>query len=226
MPSITFYRGNGACSFPLHALLRELKIPFETVLMRYRPAGWESADGTISNEAYKNIHPAGYVPCFVVDGQVLTENPAILTYVALMAPERNLVGASQMERTRVIEWMTYFTGWLHGYGYGMLFKPSRFTDDRALDEDIRERGKGLIRTAYARIEKHLGGRHFFVGEADTTADYYSIIFWYWGQKNGFEMKTKYPNYTRLVGRMELKESVRAAAKEEEVPLSTAEEVRL
>jgi glutathione S-transferase len=104
---------------------------------------------------------------------------------------------------------------------GMFFKPARFSDDASQHEIIRERGAGLIRAAYDRIEGHLEGRDFFVGDAETTVDYYTTIFWYWGHKYGFEAKEKYPNYTRLVARMEQKASLRAAAEAEGVPLSTA-----
>lgn len=226
MPALTFYRGNGACSFGLHVLLRELNIPFDTVLMKYDPVtSWSSVDDSLTNEAYRKIHPAGYVPCLVADSQPITENPAIFTYVALLAPpERSdsLLGASSpLNRARVVEWMTWLSGSLHGYGYGMFFKPVRFSDDASQHEIIRERGAGLIRAAYDRIEGRLEGRDFFVGDAETIVDYYATIFWYWGRKYGFEVKEKYPNYTRLVARMEQKASLRAAAEEESVPLSTA-----
>lgn len=223
MSSITFYRGNLSCTFGLHVLLRELKVPHETVVMRFRPTGgYESVDGSVPLEAYLKIHPKGYVPSFVVDGQVITENPAIYTYVGLLAPEKNLLGASQLERTRVVEWMTWFSGRVHGYGFGMYFRPVRFTDDKAQGEEIRARGKEIILEAYATIDKHLAGKTFFVGEAETTVDYYAPIFWYWGNKFlDTEMKELYPNYTQLVGRMESKQSVQDAAKEEGWPLSTA-----
>lgn len=227
MPSITFYHVNGACSFGLHAFLRELNIPFTPIQMKYLPeGGHESRDGTVSREAYLNIHHSGYVPALVTeDGQAITENPAIFTYVALLAgPERGekLLGGSPLGRTRVTEWMSWLSGTLHGYGYGMFFKPSRFSDDRGRDEEIRDKGRALIRKAYARIEKALGEGSFFVGEEETVVDFYALIFWNWGQRFGFEMKDNYPNYTRLVDRMELKESVRKAAKEEKVTLSSTQ----
>lgn len=100
-----------------------------------------------------------------------------------------------------------------------MFKPSRFSDDRSRDEEIRDKGRAIIRKAYARVDKALAETSFFVGEADTVVDFYAVIFWNWGQRFGFEVKANYPNYTRLVDRMELKKSVRDAAKEENVALS-------
>lgn len=221
MSSITFYRGNGSCSFVAHALFRELDIPFNTFLMKFLPEGWEAADGTLSREEYRRtVHPLGYIPCLVVDDQIITETPAVLTYIALFRPERNLLGSTQLERTRVAEWHTWLSGRMHGYGWGMLLRPARFTDDEAEYEAVKEKGRVIIAASFDRLEKHLEGRRFMVGEAETTVDFNIIIFWYWGRNWGFNMVEDYPNYTKQVRRMEEKPSIKAAAQEEKIVLST------
>lgn len=221
MAPLTLYRANGACSFVAHALLREVGLDFDSVLMRILPQGFESVDGTLSREDYQKIHPQGYIPC-LVDGDVtITENLAILTYIALHAPKKNLLGGSDLERAQVLQWKAWLASSLHGYGYAMIFRPVRFTDDEAQHEVLVRKGRTVVAGCYDRIEKHLEGRSFFVGESATTADFNALIFWYWGRENGFEMEKNYPNYTQLARRMEQKQSVRDAAKEEGVVLLTA-----
>jgi glutathione S-transferase len=221
MAPLTLYRGNKSCSFVAHTLLREVGLDFQSVIMKILPTGWESADGTISRDDYRKIHPLGYVPCLVDGDNTITENPAVLTYIALHAPEKNLLGSTNLEKAHVLQWMSWMSSYLHGYGYAMIFRPVRFSDDEAQHKILLQKGRVVVASAYDRIEKHLEGRSFFVVDSATTADFYALIFWYWGRANGFEMEKNYPNYTEFARRMEQKQSVRDAAKDEGIELLTA-----
>ncbi len=90
MANLTLYRANRSCSLVSHALLRHLSIPFTTILMKFGPEGIEAADGSLSHTDYLAIHPLGYVPALVIDGTTtITETPAILTYIASLAPSEH-----------------------------------------------------------------------------------------------------------------------------------------
>lgn len=219
LPNITLYRANGACSFGPHAVLKELSIPFNDSRMTWGPDGIESADGSMSNAEYRQIHHLGYVPSLKVGDTVITEMPAILTYIASLVPERNFLGKNSLERAKSTEWMAYLSGSLHGMGYGMVFRPGRFTEDEAQYAAIKEQGRKVVGICYKRIDSLLQGREFAVGESETVVDFNLIIFWYWGVGNGFHMHEEFPNYGQLVRRMESKDSVREVAKIEGRKLS-------
>jgi glutathione S-transferase len=179
--------------------------------MKWKPSGLEAADDSLSRDEYREIHHLGYVPALKVDGVVITEMPAILTYLASLAPERNLLGKSDVERAKIVEWMAFLSGYLHGQGYGQVFSPGRYSDNESDFPAIKERGRKIVDTSYRRINGLLQGKAFAVGDQDTVADFNLVIFWYWGVGNGFRMLDDYPNYAELVRRMESKASIRTTA---------------
>lgn len=205
---ITLYRSNGACSIAAHMILREYGIPHETRLMTMSPKGAVAADGSMSAEEYRKIHHSGYVPALDVGGTVITENPAILSYIASQVPEKKLLGTNDVEKAQVVQWMAWLSGSLHGMGFGMLFRPVRFVADENLYELIKGRGREVIERCFGMINDRLEGRSFMVGEAETTADYYVAVFWVWSLEQGWEMETRFPNYAKLVRYMHQKKAVR------------------
>lgn len=168
-PKLTLFRANKACSLTPHVLLRELNIPFETVLMIFSPNGVKSADGSLTSETYRKIHPEGFIPALRTDDQVITENPAITTYIASLAPERNLFGKDDLERAMVYHWLCWLSGTLHGYAYAMILRPGRFSADEGAHAGIVQQGRKKVEECYARIEWSVQGEHI-VGDALTIAD--------------------------------------------------------
>ncbi|KAH7305992.1 glutathione S-transferase [Stachybotrys elegans] len=215
MPQYTLYRANGSCSFAVNNLLRELSIPFDAVLMKLGPDGYAAADGTMTNAQYRSIHHAGQVPALKIDDEVLTEVPAILTYLASLAPpERNLLGSDGLSRARVVEWTNWISGFLHGYAVAMYWRPTRFTDNPDHYPALSARGALLSHTYYQRIDDWFREHDHMVGGADTIADYYVFVFWRMGMEMGIAMHDKFPNFGRFARRMESKPSVLATFEDE------------
>uniref|UniRef100_A0A8H7NMD2 Glutathione S-transferase n=1 Tax=Bionectria ochroleuca TaxID=29856 RepID=A0A8H7NMD2_BIOOC len=215
MPDITLYFANGACSLASHILLEETGIPYKAVRMHLTPHGVESVDGTVSHEAYRKIHHAGLVPALAVDGEVITESIAILGFIATLKSEKHWEGKTALERAKVYQWLSWTAGTLHGLAYGMMLRPDRVSVNSDDNPKIREKGRGVVHAAYTRIDKALVDRDFLVGDSDTLADFYLVPFWHWAGRNDIDM-SPYPNYTRLVKRIEAKESAARALKNESV----------
>lgn len=221
-PELEFYRFDGACSIVTHVLFRELDIPFKEV--RTGPdlengGSMMSTNRDFDQEDYKKrVHYNGYTPGLLVDGKPLTEMTAMMSYlVSLSSKGEGLDGGEDpFKRAQVVSWNTWFSGTMHGHGggYGMLYRPQRFVDDEKLHPVVQEKARQLIVKNYKRIEEHLADREYFVGSTLTLPDYYSIIFWLWGNKMGFEMKTNYPNFGRLIKRLESRKAVREVLEKE------------
>jgi glutathione S-transferase len=226
MPQITLYHVNGACSWVPHALLRHLGIPFSSVAMKFRAGdnGLEAVDGSLSNADFRKINPAGYVPVLVVNGELITEQFAVLTMIALLSPDKEvgeaLLGRTPMGRVRVTEWMVWLSDSLHSHGYGAFAHPQRFVEgNRDMYEVVRAKGRKTIENCYERIEKRLEGRMYAVGEHVTVVDLFLYIFWMWGGVHaGIEMKKKYPAYGEVLKRVEKLDGVRRAMEEEGLKL--------
>ena len=200
-----------------HMLLRELEVPFTAVKMGLGPDGYEAADGSFTHAGYLKINPNGYVPTLSVDGFIITEMPAILRYVASLAPQRRLLGSTLLEQARVEEWMVWLSGTLHSTGFGAFWRPMRFVDDgEHMHAAIVDKGRKTILRCYGRIESKIEGK-YAVGEHLTTVDFCLHTFWRWGSQVGFDMQN-YPRYRGLVREVEQLEAVKAAMAEEGEPL--------
>ncbi|CAK7230957.1 hypothetical protein SCUCBS95973_007749 [Sporothrix curviconia] len=206
-PELTLYHAKHACSTVVQCLLEDVDLPFKVVHMRMGPKGLQSVDGSLSHKQYLEIHPSGYVPCLVTDGQVITEMPAVLSYVASLVPEKHLLGDSILEQAWVFSWTAWLSGTLHGRGFGALFKPGRFSDDPTTHHAIQARGFRFVTECYTLIEQRLQGRDYPVGEHETIVDFNLLIFYLWGLEQSIDMATEYPNYHKLFTRMSEKKAV-------------------
>lgn len=219
MAHLTLYRVDKMCSFIPHCLLTDLSIAFKSVVMKPGPEGFEAADGSLTHADYLKIHPNGLVPALGVDDQVITEMPAVLTYIASLAPERNLLGDDTFQRAKAAEWMAWLSGTVHSTAFRMTFRPYKFTDDAASHPRIREKGQALVQESFQTIDNRLKGKPFPLGDHETVVDFNLVVFWYWGREIGIPMAEKFPNYSSLVRRMESKQSVRSVANTEGLALA-------
>src|SRR5215468_6847507 len=103
------YFSPGACSLSPHIALREAKLPFELEQVNL------ATKRTRSDRDYRAVNPSGYVPALELDdGQVLTEGPAIVQYIADRVPETRLAPPpSTLERYRLQEWLGFISSELH-----------------------------------------------------------------------------------------------------------------
>ncbi|MCX2546519.1 glutathione transferase GstA [Pseudomonas sp. COW5] len=104
------------CSLAPHIVLRELALPFELIRVNNRTK--RTADG----RDFREINPKGYVAALILDnGEVLTEGPAILQYLADLAPDQRLAPANgTWERSRLQEHLNFISSEIHG-GSAPLF---------------------------------------------------------------------------------------------------------
>lgn len=214
MPKLTLYRANGSCSLIPHAILRHYKIPFTAVRLKFGPNGVEAADGSFSNAQYRSIHPRGYVPALAVDIEVITEMPAILTYISSLLPKEDLAGIGTVQQAKVLEWLVFLSGTLHGLGYGAWLRPGRFSDDVADHKRIRAKGREVIHESFQRIDDALKNGGFFVGNSLTVVDFNVYIFARWAHEVDIDLEKEYCHYYEHVRRIEKMEGVRQAVENE------------
>ncbi|KAF2964239.1 hypothetical protein GQX73_g9336 [Xylaria multiplex] len=221
MPQVTLYYAPGVCSLVPHILLRQLGIPFKGIEMKFRKEDnkVEAADGSISKEEYRKINPAGYVPVLVVDGEVITEQFAVSTMVALLSPDKEageaFLGRGPLERVRVTQWMVWLSDTMHSQGFGAFFRPERYIDDKDVYPAVQARGIKKIEDCYDVIDKRLADRTYVVGEHITVVDLFVYVLWRWAvDVPHLNMKERYPAYGKLVQRVEAVPGVREAVREE------------
>ena len=191
------YIAPGACSLSPHIVFREAGIPFdmETVDL--------GAKRTKSGKDFKAINPKGYVPVLELEGgQVLTEGPAIVQYIADQKPASKLAPpAGSMDRYRLQEWLNFITSEMHK-AYGPLFNPQ--TPDA-----YREMSKTRIGDRLDFLSKSLRGKDYLMGSTFTVADAYLFVILGWSGHLGIDL-AKWPVMQAYWDRVAARPAVKAA----------------
>jgi len=163
------YYAAGACSLSPHIVALEAGIPVELEKVDTK------AKRTASDQDYWLINPKGYVPALALDdGELLTEGPAIMQYLADLKPESGLAPANgTTARYRLQEMLGYINSELHK-SYSPLFKPE--TPDA-----VREERKEYLRRRYRLLEERLAQHPWLVGDRFTVADAYLFTVTNWAR---------------------------------------------
>jgi glutathione S-transferase len=194
------YIAPGACSLASHILLREAGIPFELERVDLR------AKKTASGADFTAINPKGYVPALQLDnGELLTENVAVLTYIADQKPEKNLAPpAGTLERYRLLEWLGFVSSEVHK-SHSIFFNP-------AAGDDIKQIYRGTIARRYGWLQEVLSAREFLMGSQFTAADAYLFTVSRWASVAGVDL-AQWPalkGYAdRIRNRAQVQEALRA-----------------
>ncbi len=156
----------GACSLSPHIALREAGLDFELVKVGRDK---RTADG----EDFLQINPFGYVPALrLATGEILTEGPAIVQYIADLKPELGLAPANgTLDRYRLQSVLGLINSEIHK-AIGGLFNPD-------LDEAAKAAALSKIDTRLQQTEALLGDRPWLVGDRFTVADAYLYVVTSW-----------------------------------------------
>jgi glutathione S-transferase len=207
------YYSPGACSLAPHIALEEVGRPYE--LRRVDLAGGEQR-----RPEYLAINPRGRVPALVSPGgEILTEAPAILLYLARRHPEAALLPKDPEGEARVFEWMSWLASAVHAGTVALIWRPERFSDDEALHPALKEKGRRALRERYADIDERLRGRRFAVGDSYSAADAYLVVFYRWGYRVGFDMRADYPAWAGAAELSAGRPAVKAALAQEGIILT-------
>lgn len=152
----------GACSLSPHIALEESGLKFTLEKLDF-------ATRQVNGVDFSTINKKGYVPALQLDdGQLLTEGPAIIQYIADKVPERKLAPpAGTFERYRLMGWLNFITAELHK-PIGSLFNPS-------LPESVKQTTLENIARRFGYVDSTLANRTYLLGDTYTVADGY--LFW-------------------------------------------------
>lgn len=189
------YFAPGACSLADHIAMHEAGMHFELVKVDLK------AKKTATGEDFAAINPKGYVPALVMDdGQLLTENIAILSWVAEQATK--LAPSGPMGRIRLLEMLAFISTELHKNLGRLLFYPMSDADKEALRATIG------VRLAY--LEKAMQGDYLF-GSSFTVADAYLYVMLRWAESCKLAAP---PKLKAFAERMRARPAVRLALEHE------------
>ncbi len=166
------YYAQGTCSLGIHVILEEIGKPYQTQAISF-------ANQEQYGDAFKAVNPKSKVPTLERDdGSVLTEFPAIATWLALTNPDKHLLPNGPEGIARALEAMDHVVATLHMQGFGRLFRPGNFSPDESQHEAVKGRGRELAEKAFGIIDQKLAGKEYLLGEfsiADAALFY--VEFW-------------------------------------------------
>ena len=195
-----FY-STGACSLSPHIVAEEAGIELQLQKVDVKTK-------TISTTGdFFAVNPKGYVPALQLDdGEVLTEGPTIVQYLADLKPEKGLAPrAGTMDRYRLQEWLGYINSELHK-SYSPLFRPD-------LAPETRAERLAYLNKRYALVEKHLADRSYLLGDHFTVADAYLFTVTNWAAVVKLDL-APFPNVRAFQERIAARPAVKAAMKAE------------
>ncbi|WP_374398864.1 glutathione transferase GstA [Niveibacterium sp.] len=191
----------GACSLSPHIALREAGLPVELVKVDLKTK--QLADGG----DFTAINPKGYVPTVQLDdGEILTEGPAIVQYIADQKPESGLAPANgTMARYRLQEWLTFINSELHKT-FGALFNPNA-------PAETKDGAKALLAKRFDYLASQLQGKDYLTGAQFTVADGYLFTVINWCQWVGIDL-AQWPALAAFHARVAARPAVQAALRAE------------
>jgi glutathione S-transferase len=198
---LKLYFAPGACSLSPHIVLREAQIPFELERVS------QSKKRTASGADFWSVNPKGYVPTLQLDdGQILTEGPAIVQYLADQKPAAGLAPANgTMERYRLQEWLNFISTELHKQ-YSPLFNPKAPEETKAAQRDYLVKRIGFV-------AERLAGKPYLLGERFSVADAYLFTVLSWSPLVGFDL-SRWPTIVEYLERVGARPAVQAALEAE------------
>jgi glutathione S-transferase len=195
------YFSPGACSLSPHIALLEAGLDFTLERVDVR------AKQTASGLDFLTINPKGYVPALEMkDGAVLTEGPAIVQFIADLAPDRQLAPANgTLERYRLVEWLNFISTELHK-SFSPLFRPTS-------TEDMKEAARAHLTNRLNWLAGQLEGRDYLMGSQFTVADAYLFTVLGWANFVQFDL-AQWPVFAAYTQRVAARPAVQQALRAE------------
>jgi glutathione S-transferase len=209
---LTLYYSPGACSMASHITLEESGANYEAVPILL-------SKGENKAESYLKINLRGKVPALKTDDGVITENTAILTYLAKSFPAKHLMPKDALGEVRCISTMAWLSNTVHPC-FTHIFRPERFSAEESALPGIKEAGKKSFFACLEEIDGLLAGKPWLQGAEFTTCDPYALVFYSWGSRIELPVKNL-KNYTAWKDRMLQRPAVRKILEREQNPLLAA-----
>ncbi|MGR3500930.1 glutathione S-transferase family protein [Pseudaestuariivita sp.] len=177
MPELKLFVAPNTCARVPTIALEEIGVSFETELIR-------TAAGQQTSPEFLAINPKGKVPTLLIDGAPLTENVAILRWLAASYPEAKLLPEplDALEAARQTADLAFFAGTVHPVVTRIAMPMKMIPDAAQSFETVRPKGTEDMRKIMAMIDARLEDGPWWYGAEWSVVDGY--LFWVWSRITG------------------------------------------
>jgi glutathione S-transferase len=203
---LKLYYAPGTCALASHITLAEAGADYTTERIDFKANQQQSPE-------YLAINPKGRVPALVTDRGVLTENPAMLVYIAQSFPKAKLAPLDDpFAFAQVQSINSYLSSTVHvahshkGRGYRWATEESSFADMKRMIP----KSMGAV---FALLERSMLQGPWMMGETYTICDPYLFTLAGWLEGDGVDISTL-PKVADHFKRMKDRPAVQKALAEE------------
>ena len=178
---IRLYYAPGTCALAAHMVLEEVGADYELCKVDLKA-------GEQKQPAYLAINPKGSVPALAVEEGILTENPAILTWLADDFAEADLgPGDDPYQRARFASHLGFLGSTVHPQIGRLLFNK-----EPSFDDEAKAHQRGVVTSKLRILEDDLFHGPWAMGDRFTAADPYQAVFERWARQAGLLDKHDFP----------------------------------
>lgn len=199
---LKLFYASGTCALASRIALEDAGADYEIIKVDFSKQEQRSPE-------YLKINPKGRVPALATDKGILTETPAILTFIAQSHPKANL---APLDDAFAFAELQAFNGYLsstvhvnHAHGR----RGSRWADDQASFDDMKRKVPETMKAAMELIEYGMLEGPWVLGENYTVADPYLFTMSTWLKGDGVDIDAL-PRIKDHMQRMAERESVKRA----------------
>lgn len=167
MTELTLYHLPGACSRVTLTALEQVGLPYEDRMI-------DLAKGQQYSPGYLAVNPRGKIPALLVDGELLAENAAILSYLHMRWPDAGLMpqASDKLECAQNLADLFWLASFWHPTVRAMRMPVRWTTCDPA---PVKERGRQLLSGPVAGMNQRFSVQDWWFGDAWSICDTY----FYW-----------------------------------------------
>ena len=197
------YYSTGACSLADHIALEWIGKPYQAVRVSRQER---------RSPAFLALNPAGAVPVLQDGDWVLTQNLAILNFLADTFPEAGLGGdGTPRGRAEVNRWLSFVNSDVHP-AFKPLFGTTAYLEDEAIIGKTKDAARSSLRGLFERADAQLAANDWIAGSR-SIADPYLYVVTRWARGQGVDLSSL-DNLARFAARMEADPAVRKVLAEE------------
>jgi len=211
--NLHLYYCPGTCSFVPHTMLEIVK---ETSGQDYTSTLINLKEGEQQTPEYKAINPRSQVPALLVDGKLLTQVVAIVSYLDSQFPQAQIFPIDPMERAQALSTLAWMNNTVHPT-YTRVFRPERFSADIP---SVKSMALDLFKSYLVEIDGLCKNNSPYIcGKQLTPADIYAVAFMRWAGVAGVDPST-YPNYQAYARRVTQHPIIKRVMEKESITLDT------
>jgi len=197
-PELVVYWSPGSCARVTLVALEETGAPYE-----HRPL--PRGDAQAMQEYARTVNPKGKVPALVADGRVLTETPAIQTYLHRAFPDAGLLPDGPDDELEALMLMSWFASGIHPMINRSRFPMFTSAVPESFDS-IRQIACDDLRRSFGLLEERLGDGRTWLFGTWTIVDAYLLWLWFRGVGSGLTA-AEFPRVDALARRCQQRPSV-------------------